>query len=160
VWAAWQGGPPLAPSVAMVLAGVTFPLIVHLVLAYPSGRASPAPALALIAAAYVEALFTAIILALFRDPYLDPSCLANCNVSVSLIRSLPPPAHASETAARWFAAAAAVAFIAICAARLAAGSRPTRRRLIPVAVPAIMFAATLAAHAVALQRTTVEDPFN
>jgi signal transduction histidine kinase len=160
VWAAWQGGPPLAPSVAMVLSGFTFPLIVHLVLAYPDGRASPAPACALIAAAYVEALFTAIILALFRDPYLDPSCLANCNVNIFLVHPLPSLAHAIEIADRWFAAAAAVALIAICAARLVAGSRPARRRLIPVTVPAIMFAAAVAARAVALQRTTVEDPFN
>jgi len=160
VWAAWQNGPPLVPSLAMVLGGFTFPLIVHLVLAYPDGRASPAPTRALIAAAYVEALFTAIILALFRDPYLDPSCLSNCNVNVFLVHPLPSLAHAIEIADRWFAAAAAAAFIAICAARLAAGSRPARLRLMPVAVPAIMFAGAVAARAVALQRTTVEDPFN
>src|SRR6266496_363433 len=160
VWAAWQNGPPLIPSLAMALGGFTFPLIVHLVLAYPDGRASPAPARALIAAAYVQALLAVAVLALFRDPYLDPSCLANCNVNIFLVRSLPSLAHAAGIADRWFAAAAAVAFIAICAARLAAGSRPARRRLIPVAVPAIMFAAVVAARAVALQRTTVEDPFN
>jgi signal transduction histidine kinase len=159
-WAAWQNGPPLVPSLAMVLGGFTFPLIVHLVLAYPDGRASSAPARALIAAAYVEALFTAVALALFRDPYLDPGCLANCNVNVFLVHPLPSLAHAIEIADRWFAAAAAVAFIAICAARLAAGSRPARRRLIPVAVPAIMFVGAVAARAVALRRITVEDPFN
>jgi signal transduction histidine kinase len=159
-WAAWQNGPPLVPSVAMALGGFTFPLIAHLVLAYPGGRASPAPARALIAAAYVEALLAAAVLALFRDPYLDPSCLANCNVNVFLVRSLPSLAHAIEIADRWFAAAAAAGLIAICAARLVAGSRPARRRLLPVAVPAIMFAAAVAARAVALQRTTVEDPFN
>jgi signal transduction histidine kinase len=160
VWVAWQDGPPLIPSIAMVAGGFTFPLIVHLVLAYPGGRASSAPARALIAAAYVEALLAAAVLALFRDPYLDPSCLANCNVNAFLVRSLPSLAHAIEIADRWFAAAAAVALIAICAARLVAGSRPARRRLMPVAVPAIMFAAAVAARAVALQRTTVEDPFN
>jgi len=160
VWAAWQNGPPLIPSLAMALGGFTFPLIVHLVLAYPAGRASPAPARALIAAAYVEALLAAAVLALFRDPYLDPSCLANCNVNIFLVRSLPSLAHAAGIADRWFAAAAAAGLIAICAARLVAGWRPARRRLLPVAVPAIMFAAAVAARAVALQRTTVEDPFN
>ncbi len=160
VWAAWQNGPPLIPSLAMALGGFTFPLIVHLVLAYPDGRASPAPARALIAAAYVQALLAVAVLALFRDPYLDPSCLANCNVNIFLVRSLPSLAHTAGIADRWFTAAAAVALIAICAARLVAGSRPARRRLMPVAVPAIMFAAAVAARAVALQRTTVEDPFN
>src|SRR6266542_3762909 len=72
VWAAWQNGPPLIPSLAMVLGGFTFPLIIHLVLAYPGSRPSPAPARALIAAAYVEALLAAAVLALVRDPYLDP----------------------------------------------------------------------------------------
>jgi signal transduction histidine kinase len=160
VWAAWQNGPPLIPSLAMALGGFTFPLIVHLVLAYPAGRASSAPARALIAAAYAEALLAAAVLALFRDPYLDPGCLANCNVNVFLVRSLPSLARAAGLADRWFTAAAAVALIAICAARLVAGSRPARRRLLPVAVPAIMFAAAVAARAVALQKTTVEDPFN
>ena len=32
VWAAWQNGPPLVPSLATVVGGFTFPLIVHLVL--------------------------------------------------------------------------------------------------------------------------------
>ncbi len=159
-WAAWQNGPPLIPSLAMVLGGFTFPLILHLVLAYPDSRPSPAPARALIAVAYAEALLTAAVLALFRDPYFDPGCMANCNVNVFLVRSLPSLAHAIGIADRWFTAAAAAGLIAICAARLVAGSRPARRRLMPVAVPAIMFAGAVAARAIALQRTTVEDPFN
>ncbi len=160
VWAAWQNGPPLIPSLAMVVGGFTFPLILHLVLAYPGGRAGSAPARVLIAAAYVEALLAAAVLALFRDPYLDPGCLANCNVNAFLVRSLPSLARAAGIADRWFTAAAAAGLIAICTARLVAGSRPARRRLLPVAVPAIMFAAAVAARAIALLRTTVEDPFN
>jgi signal transduction histidine kinase len=160
VWAAWQNGPRLIPSLAMALGGFTFPLILHLVLAYPDGRAGSAPARALIAAAYAEALLAAAVLALFRDPYLDPGCLANCNVNVFLVRSLPSLARDIGLADRWFTAAAAAGLIAICAARLVAGSRPARSRLLPVAVPAIMFAGAVAARAIALQTTTVEDPFN
>src|SRR5215468_4022519 len=37
VWAAWQDGPPLIPTAAMVAAGFTFPLIVHLALTCPTG---------------------------------------------------------------------------------------------------------------------------
>ncbi len=143
----------------MALGGFTFPLILHLALAYPGSRPSSAPGRALIAA-YAEALLAAAVLALFRDPYLDPGCLANCNVNAFLIRSLPSVARAAGLAGRWLTAAAAAGLIAICAARLVAGSRPARRRLLPVAVPAIMFAAAVAARAIALQRTTVEDPFN
>jgi signal transduction histidine kinase len=160
VWAAWQNGPPLIPSLAAVVGGFTFPLILHLVLSFPAGRASSAPVRALIAVTYAEALLAAAVLALFRDPYIDPGCLANCNVNIFLVHSLPSLARAAGIADRWFAAAAAAGLIAICAARLVAGSRPARRRLLPVAVPAIMFAGAVAARAVALQRTTVEDPFN
>src|SRR6516162_1668169 len=59
VWVAWQDGPPLVPSIAMVAAGFTFPLIVHLVLTYPTGRAGSKPARVLAAVVYTEALLTA-----------------------------------------------------------------------------------------------------
>jgi signal transduction histidine kinase len=160
VWAAWQDGPPLIPSAAMVAAGFTFPLIVHLVLTHPTGRAGSAPARVLAAVVYAGALLAAAVLALFRDPYFDPGCLANCTVNVFLVRSLPSLARAVEFFDRWFTAAAAAALIAVCAARLVRASPPARRRLLPVAVPAIGFAAAVAARAVVLQRVTVEDPFS
>jgi signal transduction histidine kinase len=160
VWVAWQDGPPLIPSIAMVAAGFTFPLIVHLVLTHPTGRASSKPARVLAAVVYAEALLSVAALALFRDPYFDPGCLANCTANIFLVRSLPSLAHAVEIADRWFTAAAAAALITVCAARLVKASRPARQRLLPVHVPAIGFAVAVAARSVALQQTTVEDPFN
>jgi signal transduction histidine kinase len=160
VWVAWQDGPPLIPSIAMAAAGFTFPLIAHLVLTHPTGLAGSKPAHVLVGVVYAEALLTAAALALFRDPYFDPGCLADCTVNSFLVRSLPPLAHAVEIGDRWFTAAAALALIAVCAARLARASWPARQRLLPVHVPAIGFAAAAAARAVALQRTMVEDPFN
>ena len=160
MWVAWQDGPPLIPSIAMAAGGFTFPLIVHLVLTHPTGRVGSKPARVLAAAVYAEALLTAATLALFRDPYLDPGCLANCTVNTFLVRSLPSLARAVEIGNRWFTAAAAAALIAVCAARLARASWPARQRLLPVHLPAIGFAAGVAARSVALQKTTVEDPFN
>jgi signal transduction histidine kinase len=160
VWVAWQDGPPLIPSIAMVAAGLTFPLIVHLALTYPTGRAGSAPARVLVTAVYAEAVLAGSALALFRNPYLDPGCLANCNVNVFLVRSLPSLARAVEVADRWLAAAAALALIALCAARLARASWPARQRLLPVHVPAAVFAVAVVARAVVLQKTTVDDPFN
>jgi len=160
VWVAWQDGPPLIPSIAMVAAAFTFPLIVHLVLTHPAGRVDSTSARVLAAAVYAEALLTAAALALFREPYFDPGCLANCTVNSFLVRSLPSLARAVESGDRWFTAAAAAALIAVCAARLARASWPARQRLLPVHVPAIGFAAAVAARSVALQRITVEDPFN
>ena len=160
VWVAWQDGPPLVPSIAMVAAGFTFPLIVHLVLTHPMGRADSPPARALVAVVYAETLLATAALALFRDPYFDPGCLANCTVNIFLVRSLPSLAHAVEISDRWFAATAALALIAVCAARLAGASAPACQRLLPVYLPAIGFAAAVVARAAALQQTTVEDPFN
>ena len=94
VWAAWQDGPPLVPSLAIVAGGFTFPLVVHLVLAYPSGQVGSTPARVLVAAVYAEAVLATAILALFRDPYLDPGCLANCNVNVFLVHAVPSLARA------------------------------------------------------------------
>jgi signal transduction histidine kinase len=158
VWVAWQDGPPLIPSAAMVAAGFTFPLIFHLVLTHPTGRAGSRPARVLAAVVYGEALLATAALALFRDPYFDPGCLANCTVNVFLVRSLPSLAHAVQIGDRWFTAAAAL--IVVCATRLARASAPARRRLLPVHLPAAGFAAAVIARAAALQQATVEDPFN
>ena len=160
VWVASQDGPPLIPSIAMAAGGFTFALIAHLVLTHPTGRVGSKPARVLAAVVYGEALLAAAALALFRDPYFDPGCLANCTVNVFLVRSLPSLAHAVEIADRWFTATAALALIAVCAARLARASWPARQRLLPVHLPAVGFAAAVVARAVALQKTTVEDPFN
>jgi signal transduction histidine kinase len=160
VWVAWPDGPPLVPSIAMVVAGFIFPVIVHLVLTHPTGWAGSKPARVLAAVVYAEALLTAAALALFRDPYFDPGCFSNCTAKFFMVRSLPSLAHAVESGDRWFTAAAAAALIAVCAARLARSSWPARQRLLPVYVPAIGFAAAVIARAAALQKTTFEDPFN
>jgi signal transduction histidine kinase len=158
VWAGWDKGPPLVRSLAMVAAGFTFPLLLHLALAYPSGRLHGAAARALVLAAYLEAAVAALGHALFRDPFFDPNCWANCTDNRFLVWSLPPLARGIEVADRWFTAAAAAALVGLCAWRLLRDSGPARRALLPVALPAILFAATVVAHAVALQRRPLEDP--
>ena len=160
VWVGWQEGPPLVRSLAMVLGGLTFPLVLHLVLGYPAGRTASAFVRALPAVVYAETVLAALGLALLRDPYFDPGCWANCTDNVFLVRSIPPFAHAIQVADRWFVATAAVALIAICVARLATGSRPARRTFLPIAAPAVLFAGTVTARAIALEITAVEDPFN
>jgi signal transduction histidine kinase len=159
-WVAWEDGPPLVPSIAMVAAGFSFPLIVHLVLTHSTGRAGSKPARLLVSVVYTEALLTVTTLALFRSPYLDPSCLANCTVNRFLVSSQPSLTLAVETADRWFTATAGLALIAFCTTRLARASRPARHRLLPVYVPAIGFAAATIARVVELQHPATEDPFN
>jgi signal transduction histidine kinase len=78
VWVGWEAGPPLVRSLGMLAAGFAFPLLLHLVVAYPSGRSHGAPARTLVAAAYLETTVVALGRALFRHPFFDPNCWANC----------------------------------------------------------------------------------
>jgi signal transduction histidine kinase len=160
VWVGWDEGPPLVRSLGMLAAGFAFPLLLHLVLAYPSGRLRVAVARALVSAAYLEAALAAIGRALFRDPFFDPDCWANCTDNLFLLRSLPQLARAIEVADRWFTVAAAAALVTLCAWRLLRDSGPARRALLPVVLPAILLAAAVVAHAIALQRRPLEDPSN
>ena len=156
----WQEGSPFVRSLAMVLAGFTVPLVVHLTLTYPSGRTGSRLTRAFVVVVYIEAALAALGLALVRDPYFDSSCWANCTANSFLVQSSPSLTHTIETGDRWFVAAAACAFIAMCLARLGASSLPARRTFGPIGLPAIAFAGAVIAHAIAIQRTTIEDPFD
>jgi signal transduction histidine kinase len=158
VWVGWDKGPPLVRSLAMFAAGFAFPLLLHLLLAYPSGRLHGTAARALVIAGYAEAVLAAFGQALFRDPFFDPNCWANCTDNLFLLRSLPRLARGIEAADRWFTAAAAAALVTLCARRLLRDSGPARRALLPVALPAILLAGAVMAHTVALQGMPQEDP--
>jgi signal transduction histidine kinase len=158
VWVGWDKGPPLVRSLGMLAAGFAFPLLLHLVLAYPSGRLHGAATLALVFMVYLEAVLAAVGLALFRKPFFDPNCWANCSDNRFLVRSLPPLARAIEATDRWFTMAAAAALVTLCARRLLRDSGPARRALLPVALPAVLLAGAVIGHAAALQRRPLEDP--
>jgi signal transduction histidine kinase len=158
VWVGWDKGPPLVRSLGMLAAGLVFPLLLHLVLAYPSGQLHGTAARVLVAVAYLEATVVALGQALFRHPFYDPNCWANCSDNRFLVRSLPGLARAIEATDRWFTVAAATALVALCARRLLQDSGPARRALLPVAPAAILLAGAVTAHAVALQRRPLEDP--
>jgi signal transduction histidine kinase len=158
LWAGWKGGPPLVLSLGTIAAGFTFPLLVHLVVAFPTGVLRSRGARALVAAVYAEAAISALGRALFRDPFFDPTCWDNCTDNVFLVRSLPDLARVIQDAGLWFAVAAAGALAAVCVWRLAAASAPSRRTLWPVLAGGIAFAGATIAHSVALTRVAVEDP--
>ena len=158
VWVGWHNGPPLVRSVAMLAALFAFPLFVHLILAAPSGRLRGAAARALVLTVYLEAGLVAVALGLVRDPFFDPNCWANCTDNVFLLRSLPGLARGIESAHLWFTVLAAIALIIMIGWRLLTDSGPARRGLLPFALPAALLAGAVIAHAVVLQRTSLEDP--
>jgi signal transduction histidine kinase len=158
VWIGWEGGPSLVRSLGMLSAGFVFPLLLHVALAYPGGRVQMTTARVLVGAAYIEAFLSSLGRALFRDPFFDPDCWANCTDNVFLVRSLPSLARAIEVTDRWFAVAAAAAFVTICVWRLLTHSGPAHRALLPVVMPATLLAGAIAAHSIALHEMALEDP--
>ena len=157
-WAGWKGGPPLVLSLGTLAAGFAFPLLLHLVLAFPSGRLSSKGARVFVVAVYLEAALSALGRALFRDPFFDPNCWDNCTDNVFLVRSLPGVARGIQHVDLWFTAAAAAALAAVCVWRLAAASVPARRTLWLVLAGGIALAAVTIAHSVALYRISPENP--
>jgi signal transduction histidine kinase len=158
VWVGWEGGPSLVRSLGMLSAGFIFPLLLHVALAYPGGRLQMTTARILVGAAYIEAFLSTLGRALFRDPFYDPDCWANCTDNVFLVRSLPSLARAIEMTDRWFAVAIAAGFVTICFLRVLRHSGPARRALLPVVAPAMLLAGAIAAHSIALHRMALEDP--
>jgi signal transduction histidine kinase len=158
VWAGWKGGPPLVLSIATLAAVFTLPVLLHLVVAFPSGALRLRGARAFVIAVYLEAALSALGRALFRDPFFDPACWNNCTDNVFLVHSLPDVARAIEDVDLWFAACAAAALAALCVWRLATASGPARRTLGPVLGGGIALAGATIAHSVVLARTAVEDP--
>ena len=160
-WVGWHDGPPVVISLAMVAGTFTFPVVVHLVLAFPSGKVQGPVAAALVGALYVESTVVAVLLALLRDPFFDPRCWANCTENVFLVRSMPRLASVAQVADRWLVTAAAASLLAVCVWRLMTASSPGRRGLMPVAGPGMLMAAATASHGIALQflpTETVSEP--
>jgi signal transduction histidine kinase len=158
VWAGWKGGPPPVLSIATLAAVFTLPVLLHLVVAFPSGVLRSKVARALVIAVYLEAALSALGRALFRDPFFDPGCWDNCTDNVFLVHSFPDVARAIEDVDLWFTACAAAALAAICVWRLVAASGPARRTLGPVLAGGIALAGATIAHSVALTRAAIEDP--
>ena len=158
VWDGWAGGPPLVRTLGMLASGLAFALLVHLILANPTGRLKSRLDRGLIAAVYVETALVALVRGLFRDPFFDLDCWSNCTDNVLLVRSLPTLTRGMVLTDRWFTVAAATAVTALCLWRLATGSGSARRALVPILLPTIMLAGAVWGRAIALQRTPVEDP--
>ena len=156
----WHGGPALVHSLGLVALGFAVPVIFHVIHAFLHGRGGHPAAAVLIIALYVEAALSALVLALVRDPFYDPSCWDNCTDNVFLVHSMPGLAHVAQVTDRWFVALAATAFAGMCGWRIGTASGPGRRTVIQVAGPGMLLALAVAAHAIALLITPMEEVTN
>ena len=160
IWVGWPGGPPLTRSIAMPLASLVFPLLVHLLVGFPAGGTRNASQRFFVLTLYAETVLVGATMAAFRDPYLDPRCWANCTVNEFLIRPDPALVRSVDSVDRVFVGAVAVIVGVACLARLGASTRPARKQLYPVLLPGAAFAFATLAKIVRMQRTTIEDPFD
>ena len=147
-------------SLGAVLAVLFLAILFHLVLAAPAGRLRGQWTLASVTAAYAVTVFIAVGRALFRDPFLDPNCWRNCSDNIFLVHADQGIAHDLDVF--WSRASAAIGVLAVAVAglRLAGASRPARRVLAPILVPAAVIGTAEAAYAAALLHTPLEDPRN
>jgi signal transduction histidine kinase len=157
-WVGWQDGPPLARTIAMVAAPLFLPLVLHLLLAFPGGKPCSAAARMAGRGAYAATGIVSVAWALFRDPRLDPHCWSNCTDNSFLASAQPAIERGLETAGILLALGLGTGIVAVCAGRLARGTRTARRRLAPVLLPGLLVGGSAAAQAIALLRTPLEGP--
>jgi signal transduction histidine kinase len=158
-WEGWrEHGPALVRSLGALLTPLFLAVVVHLVLAYPSGRLGGWFARAAVVAVYGVAIVVSLGRALFRDPLLDPYCWRNCRDNSFLVHAGSGIAGALDDV--WIEATLAIGLLLVGTAgwRLAIASRPARRGLWPGLVPGMVVGAATAAYGVALLRTRVETP--
>jgi signal transduction histidine kinase len=157
-WEGWVGAAPLVRSVGAAVPFFFLPLLFHLSLALPSGRLGAPAVRGAVVTVYAVAAGASAGIALFRDPFLDPSCWRTCSDNALLVHADPGLADALGDAWKWIAMAIAAAIVGIAAIRLSRASPPGRRALLPTLAPLALTGAAEAAYAVVLLGAPLEDP--
>jgi len=147
----------LLRSLAVPAAPFAAALALHLALALPDGRLSPA-ARAAAGAAYLTAAASAVATIITRDPFLDVYCWRQCSDNPLLVHATPGLARASVVAGLVVSIAAGTVAVAVVVRRIIAASRVGRVLLAPTLLPAGLVAASEAARGAALLLSPLEDP--
>jgi signal transduction histidine kinase len=156
IWAAWQGGPPAIRATSTLAAAFALPVVAHLALAAPAGRLDSGLGRAVVAVAYAWSALAAVTLALFRDPFYDPSCWSDCDGNAFLLVSKPGLSSQIEHLRPWVELGLGIAVVAfgIVALRRAGAAG----RVSGLAASAV--GAVAALHAVRVLGTPFEDPLD
>ncbi len=154
-WEGWEGGPTLVRASAMLAASLVFPVLLHLVVVTVMPSRSRVTAI-VVGSTYALLGLGAVVLALIRDPYLDPHCWTDCTTSLFLIDARPRLARMVHTANLWVTVCAAVSLIAICLLRWSLPS--TRRRSGIVLTGGVLLGLATVAHSLLTLRRGFEDP--
>lgn len=100
----------------------------------------------------------AIVVALIRDPYLDPDCWANCTTNLFEVSSRPELARQVANVQRWITAAIALALTITCVVKQAKTFGVGLRRSWEVLPGGSLVGGATMAYMVLLQRQPLEDP--
>ena len=157
-WIGWQGGPPLARSLAAIAAPMTIVLVLHLVVSMGRQRVGSATLRVGIGGAYVAVAGIAGALALVRDPRLDPYCWNNCTDNPLLLSAQPAVASALGTTATVAQLAVAAAIVLVALVRLVVASPTARRMTWPVLLPGTAVGLATAVYAGSLLVAPLEGP--
>jgi signal transduction histidine kinase len=133
---------PVLHSVGVLFDSVIFALAYYLVLAYPEGRLAGAASKLLLGGIVVIALISFVPWFFFSPLVAGGAPLASCNALCPrnglLIADRPGIASGFGRAEEWLLVALAVAIVACLVTRVLAASRPRRRALLPVYIPALL----------------------
>ena len=143
----WADGPALARSVAVVVEPFIVPLVVHLVVAFPSGRVTGRLVRASVAVIYLATAAISVGLALWRDPFRDRYCWNNCADNAFLVHANPAVVRSLTAVWLYCSIAIGVGLAASVAWRLALATHTARRSLAPVLGPGLGVALTVALYA-------------
>lgn len=133
---------PVAHSVGVLFDPVVFALAYYVVLVFPEGRFTRPLDRLLIAATVLLVLTSFLPWFLFSPVVAGGAPLATCNASCPenalMIADRPSLATGGGTLENYLAVALSVAIAATLVYRLATATRPRRRTLLPVYVPALV----------------------
>jgi signal transduction histidine kinase len=157
-WEGSEDGSALVRSWGAVVAPFSLALVLHFALAVPVGKLRSPATRAVVVVAYAVTAAVGAGRALVRDPFLDVYCWRNCGDNAFLVHSDPGIASVLDDIGLWSMLGIALALVAVAVQRLVGATRPARRVLLPLLVPALLVGASGAAYGLALLRTPLEDP--
>jgi signal transduction histidine kinase len=158
-WAGWQQAPATARSAAEVLGTLLVPTVLLLVV-LEGGRPVASPIGAASGLLLAGTGVTAALLASVRDPYLDPTCWANCSTNVFLVRSSPGWAAGLQVARDLLVGAASLGLVVLACSGLGPTRRSPGGRAVLVAASGGLLGLAALARVLEVRRAGLEDPYD
>jgi signal transduction histidine kinase len=157
-WDGWEGGPALVRSLGAAWTPVYVAVIFHVARAAPGGSLRSRAARRGVTAVYVISAVAGLAIAVVHDPFRDPYCWRNCVDNVFAVHPDQALSHALQQAWTATTALLGVLIVVIATRRAATASRAARGTMVPFAVPSLLIGMTVAAHALWLLHTPLEQP--